>query len=122
MTAKILLIEDDHDILDIISYVLSDEGFQVISSTASDILKDILSIQPDIIFLDEWLMGDERGSNHCKKLKADPATSHIPVVLLSAQNPIESIAAKAGADDFIPKPFDINALGDAVRKHLKLKA
>ncbi|MBS7566421.1 response regulator transcription factor [Mucilaginibacter sp. Bleaf8] len=120
MALKILVIEDDQDILDILEYVLKDDGYEVISSLSSSIIADIESIQPDLILLDEWLKAEERGSELCRQLKTCPNTADIPVLILSAVNPIELVATEAMADGYIKKPFDIDELSRNVRRHMQV--
>lgn len=120
MAIKVLLIDDDQDILDVLIYVLEEEGYEVVCSTSADILQRIGQISPDIILLDEWLCEEEKGSEHCRKLKADLTTRHIPVLMISAFMPIEEVVAEAGADGFIKKPFDIDELKPAIQKALKM--
>lgn len=117
--AKVLVIEDDQDILDVLVYVLQDDGFEVVTSTNSSILKNIGQIKPDIILLDEWLAAEEKGSDLCRTLKSNQATSRIPVLLVSALTPIESVVAEANADGYIKKPFDIEMIAPTIRAVLE---
>ncbi|MBE9585443.1 response regulator transcription factor [Mucilaginibacter sp. JRF] len=107
MAAKILVIEDDKDILDVLEYVLEDAGYDVITAANGSVLVNINAIKPDVILIDEWL-GAEKGSQHCKFLKSTTAMRHIPVVMMSAAMDIEHIADECGADAYIKKPFDID--------------
>ncbi|MCD8740625.1 response regulator [Mucilaginibacter roseus] len=107
MAAKVVVIEDDKDILDILKYVLDDAGYEVITAKDSSMLAYIDQLNPDIILIDEWL-GADKGSYCCKTLKSTIALRHIPVVLMSAATNIENIAQSCGADAYIRKPFDID--------------
>ena len=107
--AKILVIEDDKEILAVVELILHEEGHDVEGSFYGNILDDINSIMPQLIILDDWL-GKEKGSDLCIKLKSDPKTSLIPVVLFSAHNDSEELAQLIKADAFIRKPFDIDEL------------
>ena len=118
MAAKIMVIEDDQDILDIITYVLTEQGYEVIAYTQSPALAEIERLQPGLILLDEWL-GKLKGSNFCRQLKANSSTCHIPILMLSALNSIESIAFEAGANGYIKKPFDIEKLYDMISAFVK---
>lgn len=82
--AKILLIEDDREILAVVELILVDEGHDVEGATNGAILNDIDSIKPDLIILDNWL-GKEKGSKLCLRLRSDLVNSSIPVVLFIAQ-------------------------------------
>ena len=120
--AKILVIEDDKDIRDSIVYVLEEENHEVISSESSKILKSINEIAPDMVLLDNWLTewkSDANGEQLSRELKSNPATSHIPVVIISAVSNIKEIAEAGLADDYLRKPFDLSALTSIVQKYLK---
>ena len=122
MTKKILVIEDDKDIRDTIVYVLKEEKYEVIASEDSKILKSINSINPDIILLDNWLTewkSDANGQQLSKELKSNAATSHIPVIIISAVSNIKEIAEAGMANGYLRKPFDLVDLIALVKKHLK---
>ncbi|WP_158824959.1 response regulator [Mucilaginibacter lacusdianchii] len=116
MPLKVLIIEDDRDIIDVLEYVLKDDGHEVLAFTNSKVLAEVEQIQPELILLDEWLGEEQKGSDLCRKLKLNPSTASIPVMMLSAVNPIELIMQEALADDYIKKPFDIDDLSSKVRQ------
>ena len=115
MRKRVLAIEDDADILSIIDAVLSDEGYEVISSANSEPLDYLDEINPDVILLDHFL-GSSLGQVLCRELKEDPETRHIPVILISAASNLAGIAADCKANAFIAKPFDIDFLIETVRQ------
>ena len=120
MAKKVLLIEDDKDIRDTIVYALQAENYEVISSEDAKILKMLTEIKPDLILLDNWLTdwkSDANGQQISKNIKTDPATSHIPVVIVSAVSNIKEIAEAGMADGFLRKPFDLTDLFAIVSKH-----
>jgi len=122
MAKKILVIEDDKDIRDTIVYVLEDQGYEVISSENAKILKSLDEHNPDMILLDNWLTewkSDANGQQLSKQLKSDPATSHIPVIIISAVSDVKQIAEAGMADDYLRKPFGVEELIDIVKQHLK---
>ena len=122
MAKKILVIEDDKDIRDTIVYVLEEQKYEVTSSEDSKILRYIDEIKPDIILLDNWLTewkSDATGQELSKGLKSNPATSHIPVIIISAVRDIKEIAEAGLADGYLKKPFDLNELLAIVQKYLK---
>jgi DNA-binding response OmpR family regulator len=122
MAKKILVIEDDKDIRDTIVYVLEEEKYEVVSSEDSKILRSIDQIKPDMILLDNWLTewkSDANGEQLSRELKSNPATSHIPVIIISAVSNIKEIAAAGLADAYLRKPFDLADLISIVKKHLK---
>jgi two-component system phosphate regulon response regulator PhoB len=86
MAKKILVIEDDKDIRDSIQYALEEEGYDVTASEDSKILKSFNKIAPDMVLLDNWLTewkSDANGQQISRDLKSNPATSHIPVIMIS---------------------------------------
>jgi len=124
MAHKILVIEDDKHIRDTICLILEEENFEVVSSGDSKILKSIHTMKPDLILLDNWLTewkSDATGQQLSKELKTNPATSHIPTIIISAVSNIKEIAEAGLADAYLRKPFDMAELVDLVKKTLKLK-
>ncbi len=120
MAKKILVIEDDKDIRDTLVYVLEEQGYEVVSSEEAKILKSLDTIKPDLILLDNWLTewkSDANGQQISKGLKSNPATSHIPIVLISAVSNIQEIAEAGMADDYLRKPFDLNDIISIVKKY-----
>jgi CheY-like chemotaxis protein len=117
MQKKILVIDDDLDTVEVITLVLEEYDYEIISSVSSTILKEISSIMPDLILLDHWLNGTA-GSELCEAVKGDHQTAHIPIILISAAMGIEAVALKYGADAYISKPFDIDYLCEVVASTL----
>jgi two-component system phosphate regulon response regulator PhoB len=118
---KILVIEDDKDIRDTIVYILEEEDYEVISSGDSKILKSIDVYKPDLVLLDNWLTdwkSDANGQQLSKQLKSDPATSHIPVIIISAVSNVKEIAEAGLANGYLRKPFDLVELVNIVKKHI----
>jgi len=116
---KILIIEDDPAILDLLCYILSAEGYQVIASlhgTEADMLQEIL---PDLVLLDMRLHGVAKaGARICLRIKTNIYTRSIPVILISAEPDIQSIAKDCYADDYISKPFNIHDILSKVGKNM----
>jgi diguanylate cyclase (GGDEF)-like protein len=109
---RVLVVDDEKNILDIIRFNLEMEGYEVITSKeGEEALKLVHEVKPDLILCD-IMMPVLDGLEVCRRLKADGRTNQIPVVMLSArtqaQDKISSI--EAGADDFITKPFDFSDL------------
>jgi DNA-binding response OmpR family regulator len=112
---KILVIEDNPDIKEVLDYILNDEGHDVVACSDGSSLTNLDELKPDIILLDE-ILGRNRGSDLIKKLKTDKDKGAIPVVLISAMPNLENIAAKCGADAFLEKPFNIDNLTDIIKR------
>lgn len=122
MAKRILVIEDDKDIRDTIVYVLKEEKYEVTASEDSKILKSLIEINPDMILLDNWLTewkSDANGQQLSKEIKTNPATSHIPIIIISAVSNIKEIAEAGLANGYLRKPFDLSDLTALVKKHLK---
>jgi len=116
MPKKIIVIEDDTDILDIMTYILSDEGYEVLASADCRILDDVQLHQPMLILMDNRL-NNGLGKDFCKKFKSDPANVKFPVVLVSANRGLEEMALESNADAYLKKPFDIAELIDMVKRY-----
>ncbi len=115
--AKIMVVDDDPAILDVMRMILEDEGYEVLTAMSADDVLGWAGALPGMILLDIWLSG-ESGETICRQLKSDPATQAIPVILVSANQDAEGIARKSGADGFIRKPFDLEEILDVVQRHL----
>lgn len=110
---KVVIIEDNPDILDIMGYILKDEGNEVISSPDAKIVDRLAEVNPDLVLMDELLPG-ARGSQLCLKIKQDEATKHIPVILVSTIPHLDKLAEKAKADGYLEKPFSIVTLSELI--------
>ena len=104
MKKKVVVVEDDESITEIIQIILEREGYQTINCRDGyGIFEGTVEI-PDVYMIDRQLSGSD-GLEICKYLKQRSTTSNIPVIVLSASPGIENIAKSAGADAFIEKPF-----------------
>src|SRR4051812_10126458 len=112
---KIMVIDDDSDISDLVELILITKGFNVhLHPNGSNVQEIVTSYNPDLILLDIQL-GDESGIEICKQLKT---YCNIPVILFSAQvNEIPAVT-ESGADALLEKPFEINRLVDTIEHHL----
>lgn len=111
----ILVIENDGDTSDLISYIIEDMGFDVATSKRKLSPEDLFSINPVLILLDHFLDGSY-GGDYCAELKANPLTKNIVIIMISATTQLERIAKDACADDFIEKPFDILDLEARIKR------
>jgi two-component system response regulator VicR len=117
MRKKILIIEDDKDILDIVSVILEQEGYKIETLTHGDVIDEIKADPPELILCDIWLP-KRKGTEICKVLKSDSQTSHIPFILISTAMNLSELARKCGADAYIEKPFQIRELVNIVKTYL----
>lgn len=106
---RILIADDDPGIVEVLTMMLEDAGYAVDVLLDGKRIAEIQEQLPDVILLDVWLSGSD-GRDICKRLKSQEKTKHIPIIMLSANHDIKLIAAEAGADDCISKPFDMNDL------------
>lgn len=111
---RILVIEDNPDIKEVLDYILHDDGHEVITCPDGSSLDTLDTIQPDLILMDDILAG-VRGSALCRRLKDDVTTSNIPVVLISAMPNLSQTAARCGADAYIEKPFNIDTVSEVIK-------
>lgn len=118
---KIIVIEDNPDISEIMDYILKDDGYEVISSEDGTITNSFEELKPDLVLMDELLPG-KRGSEWCKHIKTTPSLQHIPVILVSTMPNLEQLAQKSGADGFLEKPFNISSLGTLIREFAAKKS
>ncbi|TSJ36373.1 response regulator [Mucilaginibacter corticis] len=116
---KVLIFDDDEDILAICTYVLEDAGWEVIAYTdCRDVIARTAAFRPDVILMDNWIP-DEGGIVATQILKKDPVLQRIPVIYFSANSNIGELAITAGADHVLAKPFDLEDLRLTVLKALK---
>lgn len=112
---KIYVADDDVNILELMHTILELQGYDV--TTSPDGLSlHALNEAPDMVFLDIAMSGTD-GSEICYQYKMNPDTSEVPVVLVSANTNIQEIAGKCGANDVLPKPFDIKTVVELARKY-----
>lgn len=108
---RIYVIDDDKDLLTVVKSLLLKKGFDVSTFIDWRIAREAIKfLEPQLILLDVFLPGID-GLDICRRLKASPATRHIPIVLFSAFPKIaETAIHDYGADDFIAKPFEVSDL------------
>lgn len=118
MIKKILIIDDDKSLVEIWTKWLKENGYDVITINESVNCYPVVEIeQPDLILLDVLMPGDD-GLQVARKLKTNPCSSHIPIIMMSAIYKDFQIRAsnKGVLDDFLEKPFEKEELLGKVRK------
>ncbi len=113
----IFIADDDEDILHILQIMLRTQGYLVQGSTNPHTLFSLEEL-PDLVLLDIWMSGAD-GRDICQTFKKNPATSHIPVLFISANSGIEEIAVNSKADGYITKPFEMVELFTKVKSTLE---
>jgi len=113
---KIIIFDDDEDILSICSYVLEEQGWEVHTFTDCDnITEKVSAISPNVILMDNWIP-DAGGIVATQKLKNSALLRNIPVVYFSANSDIQMLADRAGAEAYLAKPFDLHDLENTINK------
>ena len=115
---KILVVDDEPDILEFLQVILEEEGYAVLTSDKGEFLEQLHNGGlPDLILVDVLLSGKD-GREIVRHLKRREQTKHIPVIMVSAHPSAENTAREAGAEDFLAKPFEIDALLAKVAHYL----
>ena len=115
---KILVADDDIDILILVKMTLGMQGFTVDAiSNWKDIDERVSQFGPDLILLDVSLGGAD-GRDICKKLKQEPQTKHIPVILFSANAEMGESIQECQAQAFIAKPYELSHFLKTIRSHI----
>jgi len=113
---RVLVADDDPAILEVITFMLDDAGYDSKTTVDGHTEKIVEEYQPDVILLDIWMSGLD-GRTICKSLKKKKSTKNIPIIMISANKDTETIARESGADDFLSKPFEMNDLLSIVAKY-----
>lgn len=118
---KILIYDDDNDILGICSTILKLKGFDVLcKDNCKELITDIENYKPDIVLMDNWLP-DIGGVKAVQLIKSTEHLKHIPVVFFSANSEVEELTKEAGADYMLQKPFELDDLektiATAIQQH-----
>lgn len=118
MNKKVLVIDDDPAIIDVVSAALEFKEYDVTTlSEAEHAYDTALEVNPDLIILDYVLAGTN-GKTIALDLREHPELQHTPIIMLSADPKLGDIAVEAGVNDFLPKPFALEELWDMVEKHM----
>ncbi len=119
---KILILDDDLDILAVMQLLFKTKGFDVVAlSRWEEVYDKVETFKPHLILLDVLLSGND-GRDICRDLKHKPSTRSIPIVMFSANPSAAENIHEYGADDFIHKPFEVIDLLNTINKHLQRSA
>ncbi|HQV31545.1 MAG TPA: response regulator [Calditrichia bacterium] len=121
--ARILIVDDTQESIDLLVYFLKPTGYRVLTATNGyKALEIINATPPDLILLDV-MMPEIDGYEICERVKKDPKTQHIPVIMITALRELKDkiTGLEAGADDFISKPYDSVELLARVKSLLRMK-
>jgi DNA-binding NtrC family response regulator len=107
---KVIIFDDDEDILSICNYILEEKGWEVFTFTdCNSITERVAGIMPDVILMDNWIP-DAGGIIATQTLKKSEELKDIPVIYFSANSDIQLLASHAGAETYLAKPFDLDEL------------
>jgi DNA-binding response OmpR family regulator len=113
---KILVVDDDMNILEVVEIILTSNGFDIRTHTDGWHVDEVVTdYNPDLILLDIKVAG-KSGTDICKELKE---THTMPILLFSAYGDPEAVYKECNADGFINKPFEINDFLEEIKRHLK---
>ena len=118
---KILVVEDDRDILNLVTLYLEKEGFRTCTaSTGVEALKQVKAEHPALVLLD-LMLAEMDGLEVCKRMRADPSLGKIPIIMLTAKAEESDtiVGLELGADDYVTKPFTTTELLNAVSARLR---
>lgn len=117
---KVLIVDDNSDIIWVVETILKRYGFEVISTLrGEEVMATTQKYHPNIILLDVFLSGLD-GIEICNKLKNDDKTKDIPIIMISAHTNRNDLMKFCKADDFLPKPFDSNDLVKRINHQIDL--
>ncbi|HEU5088060.1 MAG TPA: HD domain-containing phosphohydrolase [Roseiflexaceae bacterium] len=123
MSARILVVDDDPSIVEVLRRFLTREGYMVVTaSNGLEAIDRVYSDDPDLILLDVT-MPKMDGFTACRRLKDDEKTALIPITMLTGLDDLDhrTRGIEAGADDFLSKPFDQTTLRARIRSQLRIK-
>ncbi|NCD68318.1 response regulator [Mucilaginibacter agri] len=119
---RILIIDDQQDVLDLMTELLEPQEYQVTTlNQVQDIFTEIDNSQPDIILMD-FILSGINGGEFCAQIKKNVHTKHIPVIFLSAHSRVIESPGNYGYDDFIAKPFDVDDVLATIKKYLPARS
>ncbi len=121
---RILIVDDEQDIVESLKFVLESSGFECYCAyNGEDGLNLAREIEPDLIILDV-MMPKINGFKICRLLKYDVKYKNIPILMVTARSQTEDklIGEETGVDEYITKPFDLNEIVKKVEDHLKVKS
>jgi two-component system phosphate regulon response regulator PhoB len=124
MSARILVVDDEPDLLELVRFNLSQAGFQVdTAASGREALDKLEASVPDLVVLD-LMLPDVSGNDICRQIRSDPALAELPIVMLTAKSEeVDRVVGfELGADDYVPKPFSPRELTLRVRAVLRRRA
>lgn len=119
MAKRILVIDDDEDILAILDILFTEEGYDAMLYNTGTTIEEIKLLNPDMILLDVRIEGFAKtGSEICLEIRSEKDLNNVPVLLVSAEDNVQFLAEKCGANGYVNKPFDIHKLLARVKEFI----
>lgn len=115
MAKRVLIVEDEQDVAELVAEVLDIEGFESRISNGRSVLDDVVSFDPDIVLLD-LMMPAVDGFEVARRLRDNPDTRRVPIVVMTAMHDAAAKAAQVPTPYFVAKPFDIGTLIDKIKE------
>ena len=119
MKKTIAVVDDDRPILDVMSMILRDEGFEVVPYESGEALLLDRQLERVHLILLDYRLPRQNGAQIATHLKKDKLTKDIPVIIISANHNMDKILERVPVDDFIPKPFELSTLMEKVNTYLR---
>ncbi|EDM35180.1 two-component response regulator [Pedobacter sp. BAL39] len=117
--ARILVVEDDHELTTILKEIFNEVGYEVVTlNDARDIVPLVRQIQPWVVLMD-YLLPTTNGGELCRQIKQDKTTQPVPVIICSGLASDELPLAEIGCNGYLPKPFDLDELVRQVEKAMR---
>ena len=114
MIKRVLILDNDPDVLDAMQEVLNYSGFEVKAIEETDNIFSVIDdFQPDVVLVD-YILNGINGGEICHLIKSNPKTNHLPVIILSAYPRVINSLGFYGCDSFIAKPFELDDLVNQV--------
>jgi DNA-binding response OmpR family regulator len=120
MSGRVMIFDDDADLLTVCSIVLRSKNYIVIGlNKCSDIIYEVKTFAPNVILMDNWIP-DVGGVKATQELKNNLELKSIPIIFFSANDRVEDLAIEAGAEFYLQKPFEIEELDTLVSKAIAI--
>jgi DNA-binding response OmpR family regulator len=118
---RILVADDNQNIRDALTYLLEDEGYElIIARDGAEALRQVREFRPELVFLDV-MMPEVNGYDVCRTIKSDPELKGTYIIILTAKGQVaeQELGKESGADQYIVKPFSPVDILSIVRKHFR---
>ena len=120
MPGRVMIFDDDTDLLEVCSIVLKSKNYIVNGlNKCDDIIQEVKAFSPNVILMDNWIP-EIGGVKATQQLKNDLELKSIPIIFFSANDRVEDLASEAGADFYLQKPFEIEELEATVSKAIAI--